>query len=299
MRFRKKSSRPSPRQAGARCGGKAPRGTGPGRLFGRALWRLSARTGTCSILFVQNRRGAKCGASIEALSQQQNRRFAPVNPAAKAAYEAVQLARSRAELFSKGQKSITADPPCLLFKEKHPKRIGNKIGIPPRSFENESNQRACNIFSIVFEDVRILKRLKTKIFGASTARTFVPHAYTREPLTIIILSFDRPHYLEKVLTSLVPQLRKGDEILLFQDGGWDRFASTSLGRDAAIHASISIFNKFFPFYTRSLFRVKKFISRQNLGIAGNYRRAETYHSKNLNERAFSCWKTISSSAPII
>lgn len=97
----------------------------------------------------------------------------------------------------------------------------------------------------------------------------------RKPLTIAILSFDRPGYLKEVLASLTPQLRNGDEILLFQDGGWDRFAQKSLERDAQIEACIATFDRYFPPRAHKRFRVSKFISEDNLGIAGNYRRAES------------------------
>lgn len=107
----------------------------------------------------------------------------------------------------------------------------------------------------------------------------------RKPLTIAILSFDRPGYLKKVLASLIPQLRGDDEILLFQDGGWDRFAQQSLRRDARIEACLAAFDRFFTPDRRKRLRVSKFVSRDNLGIAGNYRRAESHVFETLGRES--------------
>jgi hypothetical protein len=43
----------------------------------------------------------------------------------------------------------------------------------------------------------------------------------RRPITIAILSYDRPHYLTQVLDSVAPQLIPRDRVYLFQDGAWN------------------------------------------------------------------------------
>jgi hypothetical protein len=93
-------------------------------------------------------------------------------------------------------------------------------------------------------------------------------------LTIALLSFNRPDYLVQVLTSLAPQLRKGDEVFLFQDGGENRFSLRAHAREEDIDACVAAFGEIFAGDAppcRAVFR-----SPENLGVAGNYRRAEAH-----------------------
>jgi len=96
----------------------------------------------------------------------------------------------------------------------------------------------------------------------------------RRPLTIALLSFDRPDYLRKVVRSLVAQLIPGDEVLLFQDGGWNGFSGIRKASEDVIDACVGVFSS----TCGDLQSVEHGVFRSplNLGIAGNYRRAEQY-----------------------
>jgi glycosyltransferase involved in cell wall biosynthesis len=99
--------------------------------------------------------------------------------------------------------------------------------------------------------------------------TFDQNTDERLPLPIVILSFNRPAYLRQVLASLKPQIVRNDEIYLFQDGSWNDFSRRNKCKKQAIAECLDIFNEYFP-------GAKIFPSPTNLGIAGNYRRAEKY-----------------------
>lgn len=96
----------------------------------------------------------------------------------------------------------------------------------------------------------------------------------RLPLSIAILSCMRPHYLQDVLLSLRPQVTDGDEIFLFQDGGWNPLSGRRVVSEAVINCCVAVFKSAFP-------GGRVFRSADNLGIAGNYRRAESYIFKTL------------------
>ncbi len=89
----------------------------------------------------------------------------------------------------------------------------------------------------------------------------------RDELPIAILSFDRPHYLRKVLRSLRPQVSPGDPIILFQDGAWNPWSRQRKGDPAAIAKCVALFRKLFPWGEVAA-------SENNIGIAANYERAE-------------------------
>ncbi len=96
----------------------------------------------------------------------------------------------------------------------------------------------------------------------------------RRPLTIALLSFDRPDYLRRVVRSLVAQLIPGDEVFLFQDGGWNPFSGNRKALESAIDACVRVFSS--PRRRLETVERRVFRSPINLGIAGNYRRAEQY-----------------------
>ncbi len=96
----------------------------------------------------------------------------------------------------------------------------------------------------------------------------------RLPLPIVVLSYNRPDYLAQVLASLRPQLRPGDRVFLFQDGAWSPFSGTFKTDERLIAASVAAFAERFP--TGSPIETHVFGSSDNLGIAGNYRRAEAH-----------------------
>ncbi len=104
----------------------------------------------------------------------------------------------------------------------------------------------------------------------------------RPPLTIALLSFNRPGYLAQVLRSLAPQLQKDDEVYLFQDGAENRFSQRAHARDDDIDACLSAFHDLVAdgYPRRVAFR-----SAENLGIAGNYRRAEAHVFETLQRDA--------------
>jgi hypothetical protein len=89
---------------------------------------------------------------------------------------------------------------------------------------------------------------------------------------IIVISFNRPQFLEPVLASLKAQrgeVMEGREVHLFQDGAVNRYSRIRHARESDIAASIGVFRKAFPHGTVHP-------SAENLGICENYRRAEAY-----------------------
>ncbi len=96
----------------------------------------------------------------------------------------------------------------------------------------------------------------------------------RRPLTIALLSFDRPDYLRQVVHSLVKQLVPGDEVFLFQDGGWNPFSGNRKASEGVIDACVRVFSS--PSGDLKSIGRGVFRSPVNLSIAGNYRRAEQY-----------------------
>jgi hypothetical protein len=98
---------------------------------------------------------------------------------------------------------------------------------------------------------------------------------------IIIMSFNRPHFLEPTLQSLLDQRDdaiRDREVHLFQDGAVNRYSHIRYARDEDIDGSVSIFSKAFP---------KGVIhkSPDNIGIFESFRRAEAFCFR---ERGFNC-----------
>ena len=97
-----------------------------------------------------------------------------------------------------------------------------------------------------------------------------PGEYFAKP-PIIILSFNRPHYLGPTLESLRHQ-RPGidaDRIHLFQDGAVNRYSGVRYADDTAIEACICLFREAFP-------RGHVHASVPNIGICENFLRAEQF-----------------------
>jgi hypothetical protein len=89
---------------------------------------------------------------------------------------------------------------------------------------------------------------------------------------IVVLSFNRPQFLEPMLVSLKAQHGAGidgREIHLFQDGAINRYSRIRYANDADIAASIEVFRRYVPNGTIHH-------SVENVGICENYRRAEHY-----------------------
>jgi hypothetical protein len=93
---------------------------------------------------------------------------------------------------------------------------------------------------------------------------------TPEKAPIFIMSFDRPDYLEQVLSSLQNQ-RDADienrRIVLFQDGAVNAYSGKRHARDDAIEACIARTAAIFP-------QATILASDRNLGVAWNFDRAE-------------------------
>jgi hypothetical protein len=96
----------------------------------------------------------------------------------------------------------------------------------------------------------------------------------RARFPIAILSFDRPDYLQQMLSSLRRQVNRRDEIILFQDGAWNAYSRQQKATPRAIDACIRTFRRFIPWGT-----VVR--SEHNLGIAENYERAEQHLFRTL------------------
>ncbi|ADP71675.1 hypothetical protein Rvan_2459 [Rhodomicrobium vannielii ATCC 17100] len=94
-----------------------------------------------------------------------------------------------------------------------------------------------------------------------------------QPSPVLVISYNRPDYLSKVLESVVPQLGER-RIALFQDGSW----SDSLGKhktDPELQDKcVSLFIEKFPFG-------EYFRSDKNIGTALNIDRAERYAFETL------------------
>jgi hypothetical protein len=88
-------------------------------------------------------------------------------------------------------------------------------------------------------------------------------------LNIAILSFNRPSYLREVLNSLAAQLSPDDRCYLFQDGGWNPHSGIHRAAESVISECVEIFARIIP-------AGRAFVSTVNLGIAGNYQRAEDF-----------------------
>ncbi len=101
------------------------------------------------------------------------------------------------------------------------------------------------------------------------------------PTPIIVMSFNRPQFLEKVLASLkaqIPGSLDGREIHLFQDGAANRYSRLRYARDVDIAASIEVFKSFFP---EGIVHAVE----DNIGICENFQRAERFI---FEDRDFEC-----------
>ncbi|HTR11911.1 MAG TPA: hypothetical protein VMI72_01335 [Roseiarcus sp.] len=96
----------------------------------------------------------------------------------------------------------------------------------------------------------------------------------RKALTVALLSFNRPEYLRNVVRSLFAQLVPGDEVFLFQDGGWNPFSGNRKASEDELGACVRLFAS--EDVSAEGVERRVYHSPVNLGIAGNYRRAEQY-----------------------
>jgi hypothetical protein len=94
---------------------------------------------------------------------------------------------------------------------------------------------------------------------------------------IILMSFNRPAYLKRVLESLAGQHDglKGREVHLFQDGAVNRYSGVRYADDAAISDCVLLFRAMFP-------HGHVHASPDNIGICENFRQAETFAFQELD-----------------
>ncbi len=87
---------------------------------------------------------------------------------------------------------------------------------------------------------------------------------------IAVMSFNRPNYLRQVLESLAAQRQDLGKrrIVLYQDGAVSPITGRRFAEDADIEACRELFRRLIPWGTER-------VSEVNLGIAKNFRRAET------------------------
>lgn len=98
---------------------------------------------------------------------------------------------------------------------------------------------------------------------------------------IVVMSFNRPQYLEPVLQSLSAQAdcRITERVVaLFQDGAVNRISGNSYAEQKDIDACVQLFQRHFPLGT--IFR-----SSENLGVSLNFERAENYVFDTLKAEA--------------
>jgi uncharacterized protein (TIGR02444 family) len=103
----------------------------------------------------------------------------------------------------------------------------------------------------------------------------------RQDFPIVLLSFNRPVFFERVARSLSEQIDAnlpGRPIALFQDGAINKFSGKRRAEDGAIQANLEIFNRYFP-------SGRSFVADSNLGVALNFERAERHVFEELNQDA--------------
>ena len=93
----------------------------------------------------------------------------------------------------------------------------------------------------------------------------------RQAPPIILLSLNRPAYLEQVLESLRNQVPEIDErrIHLFQDGTVNAYSGIKKAEDWDVVECVTMFQKLFP-------KGRAHVSRKNIGICENFLRAEKF-----------------------
>ena len=96
---------------------------------------------------------------------------------------------------------------------------------------------------------------------------------------VIVLSFNRPHYLQPVLESLRKQHPEIDEnrVHLFQDGAVNAYSGIRKAEDREIADCVALFLDLFP-------HGHLHVSERNIGICENFLRAERYAFLTLRAR---------------
>ena len=95
-----------------------------------------------------------------------------------------------------------------------------------------------------------------------------PRALRSTP--VVLLSFNRPHYLQQVLQGLAAQPDLASErVHLFQDGAVNAYSGRIAAEQAEIDACIALFRQYFP-------AGRVHAAPANIGIAENFLRAERF-----------------------
>src|SRR5262245_31156811 len=94
-------------------------------------------------------------------------------------------------------------------------------------------------------------------------------------LPILVLSFNRPHYLSPVLEALAAQAGLAAErVHLFQDGAVNAYSGRVAARREDVDACVALFRRRFP-------GGHVHLAPANIGIAENFLRAERFAFEEL------------------
>src|SRR5262245_59654092 len=91
---------------------------------------------------------------------------------------------------------------------------------------------------------------------------------------VLVLSFNRPHYLRQVLEGLAPGL-EGERVHLFQDGAGNAYSGRVAAQPEDVEACIALFRRQFP-------GGRVHPAPANIGIAENFLRAERFAFEELD-----------------
>lgn len=98
----------------------------------------------------------------------------------------------------------------------------------------------------------------------------VEHRSSLRRTPVVLISFNRPHYLRQVLRGLAAQPGLAPErVHLFQDGAVNAYSGRRAAEQADIDACIALFHQYFP-------GGRVHAASANVGIAENFRRAELF-----------------------
>jgi hypothetical protein len=93
---------------------------------------------------------------------------------------------------------------------------------------------------------------------------------------ILLLSFNRPHYLRQVLGALAPQVGlETERVHLFQDGAVNAYSGRVAARQGDVDACVALFRRHFP-------QGRVHAAPANVGIAENFLRAERFAFEELD-----------------
>ncbi|MDQ2650833.1 MAG: glycosyltransferase [Actinomycetota bacterium] len=180
-----------------------------------------------------------------------------------------------------GEQAYQAYPPEGFWAEPdldHAAMLMRKVYEDPAAARAKGEAAARDLrlrFSPEATGTRMRQRLEEIRDARSPARDRGSRSSRRPTVAaqppIAVLSFNRPHYFEQVLTSLRHQSEPvdGRRVHLFQDGAVNCYSGQVKASEADIAACVALFEAAFPEGT-----VHE--SRWNIGVAENFIRAETF-----------------------